>query len=274
MKTKIFQFFFTSIFFVLALVPASSVYAANCENNPFPGAASNLTSQVPLFCSPSQLGNWAITILLSLAASVTIVFVIIGGYYYMTAAGNEEQSERGRKILTNSLIGLVVIIMSFAIVRIVVNTITGGTGSGQTINNNQPNNANNNAGSPPSNSNPAPTPQDIVMNMYNSNQLQVSLEQQAGAVNVTASFPFASLATLQTACGSSDISLAATLNKNNVSKVAPFTPTGKNYYASITFKASEVTTNPDTIAFAVCGVVFPNGGLPFTMPSQLQNVNQ
>ena len=43
-----------------------------------------------------------------------------------TSAGNEEQSEKGKKILINSVIGLVVIILASAIVRIIAGLITGG----------------------------------------------------------------------------------------------------------------------------------------------------
>ena len=68
-----------------------------------------------------------ISILLLVAGGIAIVFVIIGGYQYMTSAGNEEQAEKGRKILINSVIGLVVIILATTIVRIISGLLTKGS---------------------------------------------------------------------------------------------------------------------------------------------------
>lgn len=61
--------------------------------------------------------------LLTLAGVVATVFIIIGGYLYITAAGNEEQSEKGKKTLVNAIIGIVVVVLSMAIVTIVTNTL-------------------------------------------------------------------------------------------------------------------------------------------------------
>jgi hypothetical protein len=51
--------------------------------------------------------------------------VVIGGYQYITSAGNEEQSEKGKKTLVNAIIGIVVIVLSFTIINVVVNTVSG-----------------------------------------------------------------------------------------------------------------------------------------------------
>lgn len=59
--------------------------------------------------------DWA----LYLAAIVAVIFIIIGGYYYITARGNDDQAKQGRKTLTNALIGLTLVILSFVIVQVV-----------------------------------------------------------------------------------------------------------------------------------------------------------
>jgi|SRR3989344_3073707 len=61
--------------------------------------------------------------LLTLAGVVATVFLIIGGYQYITAAGNEELAEKGRKTLINAVIGIVVVVLSMAIVTIITNTL-------------------------------------------------------------------------------------------------------------------------------------------------------
>ncbi|MDE2311952.1 MAG: hypothetical protein KGJ93_02585 [Patescibacteria group bacterium] len=62
--------------------------------------------------------------LLILAGMIAVVAVIIGGYWYITAAGNAEQSEKGRKVLIDAVIGVVVIVLSYAIVNIIIRTLT------------------------------------------------------------------------------------------------------------------------------------------------------
>jgi hypothetical protein len=55
------------------------------------------------------------------AGIIAVVFAIIGGYQYMTAAGSDEQAGKGRKTLQNALIGLAIVILSYAIISSVTN---------------------------------------------------------------------------------------------------------------------------------------------------------
>ena len=64
-----------------------------------------------------------IQLLLFVAGSLAVLFVIIGGYQYITSAGNEERAERAKKTLVNAIIGIVVILLSFVIISVIVNTI-------------------------------------------------------------------------------------------------------------------------------------------------------
>ena len=66
-----------------------------------------------------------INILLAIAGLVAVVFLIIGGFRYITAGGNEEAAEAGKKTIINAIIGIVVIILSFVIVRVVSNALLG-----------------------------------------------------------------------------------------------------------------------------------------------------
>lgn len=61
--------------------------------------------------------------LLTLAGVIATVFLIIGGYQYLTSAGNEEASEKGKKTIVNAIIGIVVVVLSMAIVTIITNTL-------------------------------------------------------------------------------------------------------------------------------------------------------
>jgi len=80
-------------------------------------------SGVPNDASISAIIIRIINILLAIAGLVAVIFLIIGGFRYITAGGNEELSESGKKSIQNAIIGIVVIILSFVIVRIISNAL-------------------------------------------------------------------------------------------------------------------------------------------------------
>lgn len=61
---------------------------------------------------------------LSIAAVVAIAFVVYGGFLYMSAGMNEKNAEKGKKTITNALIGLAFIILSYIIVGTVTNSLS------------------------------------------------------------------------------------------------------------------------------------------------------
>lgn len=85
---------------------------------------SNVIANLPQFCSASGLATWLINLSLAFAGSVAIIFLIVGGYLYMASAGNEEGAQKAKKILLYSVLGLAVIIMAFAIVKIIGSLFT------------------------------------------------------------------------------------------------------------------------------------------------------
>jgi hypothetical protein len=71
-----------------------------------------------------ELAKMVINILLTVSGVIAVLFIIYGGFLYITSAGNEEQVEKGRKALVNSIIGLVVIILSYVLVNVITKLIT------------------------------------------------------------------------------------------------------------------------------------------------------
>ena len=67
-----------------------------------------------------------IQILLYIVASISVLFLIIGGFRYVTAHGNEEQAEAAKKTIIHSIIGLIIVILSFAIIAIITNILVAG----------------------------------------------------------------------------------------------------------------------------------------------------
>jgi len=87
--------------------------------------ANQYTTGVASSDSLADLIGKVVKGLLAFAGAIAVVFVIIGGYLYMSAGGNEEQAEKGRKTIVNFVLGLVVIILAYAIVTILISTLTG-----------------------------------------------------------------------------------------------------------------------------------------------------
>lgn len=72
--------------------------------------------------SSNTIGNLitnVLQILLLVAGSIAVIFLVIGGIKYVISRGNEESMESAKKTIGAAIWGLVIIIMSFAIVYII-----------------------------------------------------------------------------------------------------------------------------------------------------------
>lgn len=61
---------------------------------------------------------------LYLAGAIAVFFLIWGGFKYIASRGNEEAIESAKKTVTGAIIGIIIIVMAFAIVAIVNNLLT------------------------------------------------------------------------------------------------------------------------------------------------------
>ncbi|MFC1729802.1 pilin [candidate division KSB1 bacterium] len=67
----------------------------------------------------SRLIPFVIKYTISLAVALAVIALIIGGYQFMTAYGDTEKHQKAQKTITYAIIGLVLAIAAFGIVRIV-----------------------------------------------------------------------------------------------------------------------------------------------------------
>jgi len=72
---------------------------------------------IPLFNTASPLGiiGVIIGVILSLLGVIFLVLIIYGGFLWMTAAGNEDRVAKAKKIIQNSIVGLIIVIAAYAI---------------------------------------------------------------------------------------------------------------------------------------------------------------
>jgi len=59
---------------------------------------------------------------LGILALVAVVMIIYGGILWMTAAGNEEKIAKAKKVISAAVIGLIIVLMAWAIVIFVAGT--------------------------------------------------------------------------------------------------------------------------------------------------------
>lgn len=59
--------------------------------------------------------NSIINVVLSLLGIIFIILMIYGGVLYMLARGNEEQTKKSISIITQSIIGLLIVLAAYAI---------------------------------------------------------------------------------------------------------------------------------------------------------------
>lgn len=65
---------------------------------------------------------------LGLLGLIAVIMILIGGFQWMTAGGNEEKVASAKKIISAAVIGLIVVLLAWAIVIFVVQTTENVTG--------------------------------------------------------------------------------------------------------------------------------------------------
>jgi len=68
-----------------------------------------------------------INIFLGFLGIIFVIIIIYAGFVWMTAGGNEDKVSQARKWITNSVIGIIIILAAYAITNFVVSRIVGVT---------------------------------------------------------------------------------------------------------------------------------------------------
>ena len=57
--------------------------------------------------------------------AIFVILFLVGGVQYLTSAGNEEASTKAKKLLTDAMIGLVIVLASWAVANWILNGLGG-----------------------------------------------------------------------------------------------------------------------------------------------------
>lgn len=66
-----------------------------------------------------------ITYFLSLLAVLAVIYAMWGGFLILTDGGGDERNAKGRKVIINAIIGIVVIFLAWTIVKLVFDVLGG-----------------------------------------------------------------------------------------------------------------------------------------------------
>ncbi len=77
--------------------------------------------------SPEPVIGVVIKTLLSLLGVLFLILMIYGGFTWMTAMGGNEKVEKAKNTITAAVIGLILVLVSYAVSYFVIKALTGAT---------------------------------------------------------------------------------------------------------------------------------------------------
>ena len=66
-----------------------------------------------------------VKIVISLLGLIAAVIIIVGGFMWMTSGGEEEKITKAKKLMINGLIGLILVILAYAIATFIISKLAG-----------------------------------------------------------------------------------------------------------------------------------------------------
>lgn len=116
------------LFSSLPVLAASSLVnggeACSCEKG------ATRTAECTKYCTGDyslndivKVGVKATDILLALSGSVALLFFIYGGITFLISGGSSEKVSKGKQIIINSIIGLIIVFTSFMIIQFTMDAL-------------------------------------------------------------------------------------------------------------------------------------------------------
>ncbi len=81
-----------------------------------------------LFTQVGSFKSWItniLTFIFGAAGAIFVIMIIVGGVQYLTSAGNEENATKAKKLITDAVIGIVIVVSAWAIADWVLKGIGG-----------------------------------------------------------------------------------------------------------------------------------------------------
>lgn len=120
------------VYLPLSLTFAQSETTSNSLAETIGGPAQTMLSNTSINSS-FTLGSVVAIILqgaLSLLAIIFLIIIVVAGYRWMTASGNEESIKKAQDSIKRAVIGLVIVLMAYAITYFIFNVLPFGGSAG------------------------------------------------------------------------------------------------------------------------------------------------
>ena len=116
---------FASLVLILNVFFIPSAFAQNgADTILWDGQAGNVQAHTGLGNNdPRIIAAQLINVILGFLGILSIALILFGGFKWMTAAGNEDQVAGAKKLLVAAVIGLVIILSSYALAGFVLDAI-------------------------------------------------------------------------------------------------------------------------------------------------------
>ncbi|HOE80872.1 MAG TPA: hypothetical protein PLR00_02290 [bacterium] len=118
---------------IMSLVWATSLISlspvtVNAQNLDVWGNTQNSYANIGLSdTDPRDVVANVIKVVLGFLGTIAVVLIIVAGFQWMTAAGSEDKIAKAKKIMTAAVIGLVIVLMAYALSTFVINAIISAT---------------------------------------------------------------------------------------------------------------------------------------------------
>jgi len=128
-----------TLFLILTFVPFLSFAPVLADSNPLNAACeTNDLTRASAVCQQSQSQgttdpisgpNGIISVAANIIASITgigaVIMIVLGAFALATSGGNAEATKKARQRITGALIGLVVVALAWALVRLITDRVIG-----------------------------------------------------------------------------------------------------------------------------------------------------
>ncbi|MEK7072919.1 MAG: hypothetical protein AAB974_00580 [Patescibacteria group bacterium] len=125
------RFLSTAASVAFGIVAPTIVFAAtalerldNAANKAFPGQTAQGANALP------NVAGTIIQFFIGILGIFFLVLMVYGGYLWMNARGNEQQVEKAKSLITQAVLGLIIMLSAYAITYFVVNNLVNATGFG------------------------------------------------------------------------------------------------------------------------------------------------
>lgn len=107
---------------LLSMAPAT-VSAATADDLWGTGTAATYQSEGFSNSDPRDVVAKIIKIGLGFLGSIAVILIVLAGFKWMTAAGNEDKIAESKKLMGAAFVGLVIILLAFAITNFIINSV-------------------------------------------------------------------------------------------------------------------------------------------------------